>query len=425
MSVSGPVLVVVEAPASNPAASLIAALGDAGACPLVESNWTDAPTAFVAVKPVAIVIAEPGSPPSDASARMLCLQAVTATGAIVPVLAQVAAERHAALPIALAVEADAGASRLIARLRSALRVRALHETVLRRIENGSADTKPVLPTGDALDDATVLVIGRGPLYSKLGVTVGERVNMVGALSIESAASHLAARNIDGIVVGDGIGNRAVEAFLTVLAQDGDYRDIPLAVVPETPADLNELLPHLLTVRGEAVEFVAQLLPAVRLHAFEHRLKRVSKTLDAGGAFDVETGLLTRDAFDHELSALSDAAEQTGSILSLARFVFDGPLDSRALRDVARLAARLIRNIDFACQDQDGALLIAFNQVDLNEAHLVARRIAATLKQVLPQPAAARATPSRTAHVTLTTRKAGDTADTLIMRVMGSQAVAAE
>jgi GGDEF domain-containing protein len=166
--------------------------------------------------------------------------------------------------------------------------------------------------------------------------------------------------------------------------------------------------------------VTQLLPAVRLHAFERRLRRVLKTLDAGGAFDVETGILTRDAFDHELSALSDAAEQTGSILSLARFAFDGPLDPRALRDVARLAARLIRNIDFACQDQDGALLIAFNQVDLKEAHLVARRVAATLKQTLPS------TPlQRTAHVTLTTRKAGDTADTLIMRVMGSQAVAAE
>jgi GGDEF domain-containing protein len=420
MSVSGPVLVVAEAPASNPAASLIAALGDAGASPVVETNWADAPTAFVAVKPVAIVIAEAGPPPCEASVRMLCLQVATAIGPIVPVLTPVAADRRAALPIALAVGADESPSRLIARLRSALRVRALHETVLRRIENDSADTRPVLPTGDALDDATVLVVGRGPLYSRLGVAIGAQVSMVGALSIESAAAHLAARDIDGIVVGDGLGHRSVEAFLTVLAQDSDYRDVPLAVVPEMPADLVELLPQSLAVHAAPSELVTQLLPAVRLHAFERRLRRVLKTLDAGGAFDVETGILTRDAFDHELSALSDTAEQTGSILSLARFAFDGPLDPRALRDVARLAARLIRNIDFACQDQDGALLIAFNQVDLKEAHLVARRVAATLKQTLPS------TPlQRTAHVTLTTRKAGDTADTLIMRVMGSQAVAAE
>jgi hypothetical protein len=369
------------------------------------------------VKPAAIVITESNSPPSDAIARMLCLQVATATGPIVPVLAQVASDRRMALPIALPLDPDGSPSRWIERLRSVLRVRALHETVLRRVETNAATP---IPVGDALEDATVLTVGRGPHYTQLTTAIGERVGLVAALGIESAAAHLAARDIDGIVVGDGLGRRAVEAFLTMLAQDDGYRDIPLAVVAEVPPDLVDLLPQLLTIRGPVSDFVEQMLPAVRLHAFEQRLKRALKALDAGGAFDIENGLLTRDAFDHELSALSDAAEQTGSILSLARFAFDGPLDNRALRETARLAGRLIRNIDFACQDQDGAILIAFNQVDLNEAHLIARRIAATLKQALLP-----ANPQRSAHVTLTTRKAGDTADTLTMRVMGSQAVAAE
>ena len=59
-----------------------------------------------------------------------------------------------------------------------LRVRALHATVLRRIEMfGSHGGKlPMLPVGDALDDATVLVVGRGPLYPALSVAIGERVN---------------------------------------------------------------------------------------------------------------------------------------------------------------------------------------------------------------------------------------------------------
>ena len=35
---------------------------------------------------------------------------------------------------------------------------------------------------------------------------------------------------DGIVVGDGFSPRMVEAFLTLLAQDTRFRDIPVAVI---------------------------------------------------------------------------------------------------------------------------------------------------------------------------------------------------
>ena len=43
-----------------------------------------------------------------------------------------------------------------------------------------------------------------------------------------------------------------------------------------------------------------MVPLVRMHAFEARLKRMLKTLDADGMFDPETGLHTRDTFGHEL-----------------------------------------------------------------------------------------------------------------------------
>jgi hypothetical protein len=119
--------------------------------------------------------------------------------------------------------------RLIARLESAMRVRALHATVLRRIEMFAShgNSLPPMPISDALDDATVLIAGRGPLYPALSVAIGERVNILGGLSVETAARHLNTRDIDGIVVGDGFSPRMVEAFLTVLTQDprfsGDRR----------------------------------------------------------------------------------------------------------------------------------------------------------------------------------------------------------
>jgi hypothetical protein len=77
----------------------------------------------------------------------------------------------------------------------------------------------MFPIGDALDDATVPIAGRGRLHPTLSVAMGERVRIAGALSVEAAARHLNTRDIDGIVVGDGFSPRMVEAFLTVLAQD--------------------------------------------------------------------------------------------------------------------------------------------------------------------------------------------------------------
>src|SRR5882757_5008256 len=102
MSLHGPMILVAE----NSATDLVEALGAAGAFPIIESKWADAPTAFVAVKPAAVVIAEPGPPRSESSARMLCLQIATAKGAIVPTIAMASADMDAAIPIALPADAS-------------------------------------------------------------------------------------------------------------------------------------------------------------------------------------------------------------------------------------------------------------------------------------------------------------------------------
>lgn len=421
MSLHGPVIVVAE----NPATGLVEALSTAGAFPVVETTWADAPTAFVSVKPAAVIVAEPGRPPSESSARMLSLQIATANGPIVPAIACVEGEQQTSIPAALPSDVSLPSGRLIARLASALRVRALHETVLRRIETLTAQggTAPPLPTKDALDVATVLVVGRGPLYPSLSVAIGERVHMVGAFSIETAATHLDTRDIDGIVVGDGLSPRMVEAFLTVLAQESRFRDIPVAVIGEAPPDFADSLPNIDHVDGDPVRIVPRMLPLVRMHAFETRLKRMLKSLDAGGTFDPDTGLLTREAFWRDLDKAMVRASECSQALSIARFSFDGTADSRAGGDGARLLSRLIRDIDFATREDDGNLLIAFPQTDLREAHVVVRRIAGALRSAMfagqrPQDKVA-------ANVTLATAKAGDTLDSLMLRVMGSRVVAAE
>jgi hypothetical protein len=411
--------------AEKPATDLVAALSAAGAFPIIEAKWADAPTAFVAVKPSAVVIAEPGPPRSETSSRMLCLQIATVNGPIVPTIALANGEMDAAIPIALTADASLPVERLIARLQSAMRVRALHATVLRRIElfASHGGKLPPLPVGDALDDATVLIAGRGPLYPKLSVAMGERVKMVGALSVETAAKHLNSRDIDGIVVGDGFSARMVAAFLTALAQDTRFRDIPVAVIGEAPAEFTESLPNIDHVDGDPARLVARMVPLVRMHAFEARLKRMLKSLDTEGMFDPETGLLTRDSFWRDLTkAVAEAADRSQA-LSVARYCFDGPLDPRIGIDGARLVTRLVRNIDFACRDDDGSILVAFTQTNLRSAHVVARRIASALTANMFKPP--RAHDKVAATLTLATLKAGDTLDTLMQRVTGSRMVAAE
>lgn len=132
-------------------------------------------------------------------------------------------------------------------------------------------------------------------------------------------------------------------------------------------------------------------------------------------FDPQTGLLTRDCFFRDLSKAIAEAGDRSQPLSIARLTFVGARDERADLDRARLVIRLIRNFDFAASEDDGAIPIVFTQTDLRSAHVVARCIAGSLKNARPVAA----------HITLATLKAGDTLDSLMIRVMGSRVVAAE
>ena len=186
---------------------------------------------------------------------------------------------------------------------------------------------PELPTTDPLDEATVLVAGRGRSYPALSVAVGERVGVVGALSVESAARALNARDIDGMVIGDGFGPRIVEALLTVLAEDVRFRDLPVAVLgghPGTDRAFHAMdLANLERIAEGPQRLVERFLPYVRQHAFGERLKRMLKSLDAKGMIDPDTGLLAQDAFWRDLNRAVDDAEKRGVGLSIARFSFDG------------------------------------------------------------------------------------------------------
>jgi hypothetical protein len=407
MALLGPMVVVAE----HSAPALVEMLGQAGAFPIVDVSWADAPAAIAEIQPAALLLAEH-------SPDMTAVEAVVRTietrgGPFMPVLALLDQDDEPAILDALPIAFEETESRLLDRLRWALRVRSLHATVLRRSPPTAEQASGTAAIEALLDNATVICLGRGRSYPALTTAIGERVGLIGALSVETAARYLNARDIDGIVIGDGFGPRVVEALITVLAEDSRFRDLPVGILGNSAVN-DERLPNLVRAETNPSFLVEQLLPLVRLQAFESHLKRLLKSLDTEGTLDPETGLLAHGAFWRDLDRAVAQAESGGGCLSVARFAFEELTDRRASIDAARLFSRLVRNIDFACREQDGSILAAFTETDLRSAHVVARRIAAVLKHTMLAPDQERRTIRPT--VTLATLKPTDNLSTLVARV---------
>ena len=419
MALLGPVVVVAE----NPATDFIGVLAKAGAFPIAQTRWADVPAAIGETQPVALAIADHQTIPSprEVDAAIECIE--TRGGPVMPVIALVDASSTLAIPGALAFAIDDSADRLTARLHSALRIRTLHAAVLRRSRVAGAK-KPVAAfvPPDLLEEATVLCVARGGSYPALSLPIARRAGLIGALSIDTAARYLNARDVDGVVIGDGLGPGVIETLLTLIAENARFRDLPVGVLNNAAAD-DERLPNLVRVEADPARLVERILPFVRLHAFESQLMRALKALESEGAIDPDTGLFAAQAFWRNLDCAVRESEKTGSALSVARFTFEGIADRRAYVDAARLFSRLVRNTDFACREQDGSIVAAFAKTDLRNAHLLARRIGGVLRQTMLSPGGDRRAIKPT--ITLAAFKPSDDLGTLVARLGTHAKVAAE
>jgi hypothetical protein len=382
MSQQGPILVV----SSDAWPSFVTALDDAKIFPVIQTGWADAARAVTQVQPAAVLAAMSGA----AEARFAALAEQIA--ARKPYLPLIAVEPKSALPDnAIPFTQGRGAiERLVVRLRAALRIRALHATVLRRLEDGAAPHVKLLPDTDPARDATVLLLGRGAAFPALSVAMGERMGVVGAFSIEAAANHLNTRDIDGVVLGEGFTGRVVDAFLTVLAEDARFRNLPVVL---TTAELvpSYEMPNLEIVSGEPAHVAAHALPLIRQHAFEAQLSRTLRAIDAGGLLDPQTGLLTSAAFDRDFATAVAQTKSHGGGLAVARFAFDSA-HPRAQFDGARIIGRLMRRMDFGSLHSEGSVLVVFAETDLRGAHAIARRLFSVMRHTSHGKRSARSEP---------------------------------
>ena len=399
MSEQGPILLV----SSGEPSSLATALSDTRLFPVIETGWADAAHAVAVLQPAAMLVSGEIEPQVAALAAQVA--------ALKPYVPLIVVDPAVALPPNALPLALSGGSiqRLGARLRAALRVRSLHAAVLRRLA-GDAAARSRLDEPDPLADATLLLVGRGRAYAALSVALGERTSLVGALSIEAAAKHLNTRDLDGIVLTEGFSPRVVDAFLTVLAEDSRFRNFPVVITVEGAVPACDL-PNLEPVTGDPSHVASNALPLVRQHAFEARLSRTLKSIDAGGLLDPRSGLLTCEAFHRELAGVVAQMQSNGAGLSVARFSL-GAGQHRAQRDAALIVSRLMRRMDFGTMQADGSIVVAFPETDLRNAHMVARRLASVMKHTIHAKRDPRVAPD----IGVATLLASDSAPSLLARL---------
>jgi hypothetical protein len=399
MSQQGPIIVVSTG--ARPA--FARALDDAKVFPVIDAGWSDAQRAVDQLAPAAVLVA---------SSEVAKLEALAQhVAARTPYLPLIAVDATGMLPENAIPFSQSGGNfdRLIARLRAALRVRTLHATVLRRLDDDPA-ARTALAECDPARDATVLLIGRGAAYPALSVALGERIGVVGALSVEAAAKHLNSRDIDGIVLGEGFGPRVEDAFLTVLAEDARFRNLPVVLTTDGLAPAYDL-PNLEIISGEPALVAANALPLIRQHAFETYLGRMLKSIDAGGLLDPRTGLLIPAAFDRDFATAVYQTLSHGGGLSVARFAFDAS-HPRAQLDGARIISRLMRQMDFGAARDDGSVIVAFAETDLRTAHMIARRLSSVMRHTSHGKRDIRSEPA----VTFATLLPSDSAKSLLARL---------
>ena len=401
MSQQGPLIVVSAA--GRP--SFASALDEAKMFPVIDAGWADASRAIEQLRPAAVLVAMAGTAESglEALAGQIAAQR--------PYLPLIAIDPTTSLPenaIPFS-ESNGNFDRLTARLRASLRVRMLDITVMRRLD-GEPLARTITSDFDPARDATVLLIGRGAAYPALSVSLGERIGVVGALSIEAAAKHLNSRDIDGIVLGEGFSPRVVDAFLTVLAEDARFRNLPVVMTSDALAPAYDL-PNLEIISGESAHIAANALPLIRQHAFEAHLTRTLSSIDAEGLLDVRTGLLTPSAFNRDFATAVYQTLSRGGGFSVARFAFD-PTHPRAQSDGARIISRLMRQMDFGTARDDGSVIVAFADTDLRTGHMIARRLSSVMRQTSHGKRDTRSEPS----VTVATMLPNDSAKSLLARL---------
>ena len=174
------------------------------------------------------------------------------------------------------------------------------------------------------------------------------------------------------------------------------------------------LPNLEISNGDPHTVATHAVPLIRQQAFESRIARALKSIDVGGLLDPRTGLLNEDAFSRDFETAVTDTQTRGAGLSVARITFaHGSISERMRLDAARILSRLMRRMDFATLDEEGAIVAVFAETDLRNAHAIARRLTSVLRHTMYST---KRDQRLDPQVTVATLMPGDTASAILRRL---------
>ena len=134
--------------------------------------------------------------------------------------------------------------------------------------------------------------------------------LIGALSIETAARYLNARDVDGVVIGEGLGPRVVDELLTLLAEDVGFATCRSAcwTMPPWMTSGSPICSGSISIPWG---WSSGSFHSCACRHSRAQLKRVLKSLETEGVIDPDTGLLNAAAFWRDLDRAVQATEDTG------------------------------------------------------------------------------------------------------------------
>jgi hypothetical protein len=204
----------------------------------------------------------------------------------------------------------------------------------------------------------------------------------------------------------------------VLTEDVRFRPLPVVVTSGEVVPRYDL-PNLEVVTAAPARIADVALPLIRQHAFEARLGRMLRAIDAKGLIDARTGLLSKVAFERDFATAVYQTAERGGILSVARFTFD-EIHPRAQFDGARIISRLMRQADFGAAYDETSIIVVFAGTDQRTAQAITRRLASVMRHTHNGRRDTHADPV----INVTTLMPGDSAKSLLTRLFATHERAA-
>ena len=278
------------------------------------------------------------------------------------------------------------------RIQAAMRLRAMHSELDRRIATCArygVDAPSPVGRPAELDEASILVLGPGAEFGAIDDALSPSASIVGAFSPAMTIDYLGVKRFDLIIADMGAGFETVCDLARDLRHDARFYAVPLLLIG-TPAEngwieaalsagITEVLPAPVTARS----LRSRALSLAREHRFAASLKAVYDDARHQLSGDALTGLYTRGFLMAHLASLLNETEPVHFRLAVFEIANIGeineqhgyPAGDRIIRQIGIVLGNLLRGVDLPARLEGARYAAILIDADHDGAATTARRIA--------------------------------------------------